>query len=140
MNLFDDNEWSRWINQARHTLKASLDDQKAGNFNWACFKAQQAAEYTAKALLRGLGDSASGRSVFKLLDKFSEKGINVPQAIETNARTLDIHYIPSRYPNAYPEGSPYEFYEESHSVSAARAAKEIIEFVEEVRGKLAQSP
>jgi HEPN domain-containing protein len=30
-----------------------MDDHKAGNFNWACFKTQQAAEYAVKAILRG---------------------------------------------------------------------------------------
>jgi HEPN domain-containing protein len=37
-------EWERWLAQARWDLKAARDSAAAGNFEWACFQAQQAAE------------------------------------------------------------------------------------------------
>ena len=48
-----------WVRQARYDLKAARDSLKAGNFEWACFQAQQGAE---KALIAYLTTSqASGR-------------------------------------------------------------------------------
>jgi len=37
-------EAKRWLAQARRDLKAAKDSSSAGNFEWACFQAQQAAE------------------------------------------------------------------------------------------------
>jgi len=42
---------------------------------------------------------------------------------------LDRHYIPSRYPNAYAAGSPFEFYDESTAREAIGAARKVLELV-----------
>jgi HEPN domain-containing protein len=49
------------------------------------------------------------------------------------ARTLDAHYIPSRYPNAHPAGPAHEAYDENISAQAIAAAEKI---VREVEGRL----
>jgi len=46
------------------------------------------------------------------------------------ARELDRHYIPSRYPNAHPAGTPHEAYDSSVSERALKAAERILESVE----------
>ena len=76
--------------------------------NW--FKAQQAAEYAVKGLLYGFGIMAYGHSVVNLLGRLKEK-MKIPAEILRMARLLDRHYIPPRYPNAHPEGSPFEYYD-----------------------------
>ncbi|HIC93237.1 MAG TPA: HEPN domain-containing protein [Anaerolineae bacterium] len=64
-SLFDQDEFFRWMRQAEHTLTSAQRDAAEGDYSWACFKAQQAAEYAAKALLRGLGLPAFGHSILR---------------------------------------------------------------------------
>jgi HEPN domain-containing protein len=42
---------------------------------------------------------------------------------------LEKFYIPTRYPDAYPEGSPYEFYDTEEAEKALKCSSKIIEFV-----------
>ena len=46
---------SRWFDQAKWDLKAARDSEAAGNYEWACFQAQQAAEKALKAFLLAVG-------------------------------------------------------------------------------------
>jgi HEPN domain-containing protein len=38
--LFDEDQFSRWLQQAEHTLRSASSDLKSGDHNWACFKSQ----------------------------------------------------------------------------------------------------
>ncbi|MGC9149434.1 MAG: HEPN domain-containing protein [Sulfolobales archaeon] len=44
------------------------------------------------------------------------------------ARELDRHYIPSRYPNAHPAGTPHEAYDHETSRRAIECARRIIDY------------
>jgi len=55
--------------------------------------------------------------------------VKLPNELLTYARELDRHYIPSRYPNAHPAGSPHEAYDESTSKRTLEAAEAILNFV-----------
>ena len=46
-----------------------------------------------------------------------------------NARELDLHYIPARYPNGLPGGFPHSFYGEKTARSAIQSAERIIQAV-----------
>lgn len=85
-----------------------------------------------KGLLRGFGRPAFGHALFRLLQALAETGLVIPPALEEGARLLDAHYIPARYPDAYPEGSPYEYYTPSRAKEALQAARSILGWVEEV--------
>jgi HEPN domain-containing protein len=128
--VLDENEYSRWLKAAKNTLKSAQGDLERGDFNWACFKAQQASELSVKALLHGIGLPAYGHSVSKLLTNIP--GIEVPEDILQGAITLDKYYVPARYPNAWPEGSPHEYFSKSDAMRAVKYAEEIIKWVEEV--------
>ena len=129
--MFDREEFERWIAQAEYTLKSAENDLNSNFYSWACFKAQQAAEYAVKALLFGLGIMAYGHSIKRLLDLLSRETekVAVPEELFDLARLLDRHYIPPRYPDAYIEGAPYEYYGKKDAIEAINAAKEIISFV-----------
>ncbi len=129
--MFDEEEYRRWMDQAEYTLRSAENDMKAGFYSWACFKAQQAGEYAVKALLYGMGVMTYGHSIKKLLDVLSRKA-DVPEELFNKARLLDRHYIPPRYPDAYIEGSPYEYYGENDAREAINAAREIIEFIRRI--------
>lgn len=134
-SLFDWDEFDRWFRQAEDTLRSAGNDLRSRDFNWACFKAQQAAEYAVKALLRGVGLGAHGHSILKLLEELEKAGTVIPRQVKGHARTLDRHYIPPRYPNAYPEGSPFEFYEEGTAEEALAAAEELLRFVRSLQDR-----
>ncbi|MBC7080808.1 MAG: HEPN domain-containing protein [Thermoplasmatales archaeon] len=130
--MFDKEEFERWIKQAEKTFESAVKDKNNGDYNWCCFKAQQAGEYAVKGLLYGLGIFASGHSIVNLLGKIKDLE---KEEILREARLLDRHYIPPRYPNAHPEGTPFEYYDAETAEEALRASKKIIDFVKRGREK-----
>lgn len=127
MSPFDHDEYKRWLSQARHTFVSAQGDVRDTDYAWAAFKAQQAAEYAVKALLRGLGRPAFGHALQRLINELGE---GIPEEIRNAGRLLDRHYIPTRYPDAYPEGSPHEYYDADAAEEALGAAERIITWVE----------
>ncbi len=130
--MLDESEYVRWLSSARRTLDSAVGDLGRGDYNWACFKAQQAAEVGVKALLRGLGLPSYGHSISKLVLILRSKGVEVPNDIVLKAKKLDKYYIPTRYPNAWAEGAPHEYYSREDADDAIKCAKDIIEWVESV--------
>lgn len=59
-----------------------------------------------KAVFQRLGAVAWGHSVAGLLEELAQK-LPVPEALLDAASELDKAYIPSRYPDALPEGAPF---------------------------------
>ncbi len=68
-------------------------------------------------------------SVLKLLEELEEAGPTVSEDLSSYARSLDRHYILPRYPNAYPAGAPFEFYDEKTAKEALEYAGSILKFV-----------
>ncbi len=88
-------EWPRWRAQAQPTLASSRKDLEEG-------------EYALKGLLRGLGGPALGHLI---------------QALKEAGRTLEAPSLPARYPDAYPEGSPYGYPTRARAGEALRAGE-----------------
>jgi HEPN domain-containing protein len=65
--LADVEEYKRWIGQAERTFELIDADIEYGGYSWACFRAQQAAEFAVKALLYLFGIPAFGHEISKLL-------------------------------------------------------------------------
>jgi len=125
-------EARRWLAQARRDIKAARDSASAGNFEWACFQAQQAAEKALKAVFHGLGRGAWGHSLVELLEGLSEVYPDASSLLPA-ARELDRHYIPSRYPNAFESGYPGMYYDEETAGRALERGEVILRWAE---GKL----
>jgi HEPN domain-containing protein len=125
---FDKQEFERWMKQAKYTLESASEDLQHGRYSWCCFKSQQAAEYAVKGLLYGLGLIPLGHSVTKLLTRLERRGIQTKEILK-HARLLDRHYIPTRYPNAHPEGAPFEYYDEGSAKEALRNAERILQAI-----------
>lgn len=124
---FDWDAYRRWMAQAANTLASARVDADHGFHNWCCFKAQQAGEYAVKAILYGLGVPAIGHSIVSLSERLREIGVETYEDFMTDARLLDRHYIPPRYPDAYPSGSPHDYYDSAASSEALRACERVIE-------------
>lgn len=129
LDPWDAPEFARWLRQAEHTLESARRDVAEADLAWGAFKAQQAAEFALKALLRGLGQPAMGHSVRRLLEEVRALRIAPPPELSDAARRLEMHYIPSRYPDAYPEGSPFEFYTPDVAAQALDDAQATLAFV-----------
>ena len=125
--MFNQAEWSRYLSQARHTLASARRDIDDGDFAWACFKSQQAAEMAAKGLIRACGGLATGHSVVSLLQA---AGDEVPEGVAHCARELDKVYIPTRYPDAYDAGSPHEYFDHRDATAHVECAAAIIAHLE----------
>jgi len=122
-------EYERWMRQAGRTLESARNDLDDRYYEWASFKAQQAAELAVKALLRGLGYAPVGHSITRLLRELREEGFGIPREILSMAMELDRNYIAPRYPDAYPEGSPFEYYSKDVAEKLISYAEGIIEFL-----------
>ena len=123
-------EAKRWFSEALWDYETALILYRAKRWNAVCFYAHQAAEKATKALLYSVNEAPWGHSVRVLLERFFEvRGYEKREDLLTLARELDRHYIPSRYPNAHPAGTPHEAYDEETARRALRAAKEILLFV-----------
>ena len=118
IDFLDNDEYNRWIKHAEKTLESAISDSSSGFYNWACFKAQHAAEYAVKAYLRGTGINPSGHAVSLLLKNagFNENIIDI-------ARIIDKLYIPTRYTDVWSEGIPDDYYALSDAENAIEAAK-----------------
>jgi HEPN domain-containing protein len=117
-----------WFRQAERDLEQAEDSRRAGRHEWACFAAHQAAEKAVKALHLSLGQEAWGHVVAKLLQELPPE-VSVPGDLVEKGRVLDNFYIPTRYPNAHPQGAPFEHYGPLQSTEAITYASEIAQFV-----------
>ncbi len=116
-----------WLDQATGDLEHARSDLERGFYEWACFSAQQAAEKAVKAVFQKMGAEAWGHSVADLLQELG-KHRPVGPALVDGALELDKAYIPTRYPNAHPSGSPRGRYTEREATRLIGYAEEIVDF------------
>lgn len=128
--MLDHVEYERWMAAARATLNSAHGDLERGDYNWACFKAQQAGELAVKALLHGIGAPRAGHSITLLLERLRETGLEPPGNIVECAQLLDKMYIPTRYPDAWSEGPPHIYYNRGDAGEAISCAARIIQWVD----------
>ena len=122
--------WVDWLEDAEDDYAAATDLARLGRYSKACFLSQQAAEKALKALLMArVGRYERTHSVYALLLTAERSGIEVPQELKDAAEELDRHYVPSRYPNAWPWGPPHAHYREKDAENCLKNAKTILEYV-----------
>lgn len=120
----------RWLDESLWDLETATVLHREKRYNAAVFYAHQAAEKAVKALLYYVNEAPWGHSVRVLLERYLKgRGLNIDRDLLRCARELDRHYIPSRYPNAHPGGTPHEAYDEETSNDALKASNKIIDYV-----------
>ena len=119
-----------WLEQARRDLRHAEGSVGLGDYEWACFASQQAAEKALKALYQALGAEAWGHDLTRLLRRLRELGVEPPEELVAYAAILDKHYVAARYPSAYTEGYPGEHYTRLEAEQCIRAARAILGWVE----------
>ena len=124
-----------WINEAEGDLEHARSDLKGKYYNWACFSAQQAAEKAVKAVFQKMGAEAWGHSVADLLKELSKKH-QIPERLINGALELDKAYIPTRYPNVHPSGSPRNLYTKEESRRLIGYAEKIVRSCSDLLSKI----
>lgn len=124
-----------WMDQAQGDLEHAKSDLERAFYDWACFSAQQAAEKAVKAVFQKMGAEAWGHSVADLLEELSSS-CSVPEKLRDGALELDKAYIPARYPNAHPSGSPRRRYTRTEAERMVIHAEQIIRFCESLLSTL----
>jgi HEPN domain-containing protein len=122
---------------ARHWLNAALVDREvareiAERFpQVATFHAQQAAEKALKAVLvLRAGDAPRSHLIDSLLEALFSIQMEVPGEIISAARSLEKHYLPTRYPDALGGGDPAKAYSQGDAVAAIEAGERVLKWVE----------
>ncbi len=119
-----------WLAQAIHDLEHARHASEDGDYDWACFAAQQAAEKSVKALFLSLGGDGWGHVVTRLLLDL-ENRLTIPEELVQAARRLDKHYIPTRYPNGFDLGAPKDYYTADEARQAVEDAERIYDFCQQ---------
>ena len=128
--------YADWLRQAEADLRHAGHAREGGAHEWACFAAQQAAEKAIKAVLPSGRADARGHAVTALIGQVATAGDVGPELIEC-AKTLDKHYIPTRYPSGFDAGAPADFYTSKDSSDAVACAERLLDFA---RGRVGTGP
>jgi HEPN domain-containing protein len=125
-------EAERWFRQAEYDLRAARHAREGRFYFAACFHAQQGAEKALKACRYAQGERiVLGHSVFRLAEECAQADPRFKRLARECGR-LDLFYIPTRYPNGLPGGTPAEIYTEAEAELALRLAQQVLDLVAEV--------
>ncbi len=111
-----------WLNQAKNDFLWAQDGVGKGFYSQVCFISQQAAEKAIKAIAYHKEFEVKGHSITKIA-----RAIGINSSVEEAGKRLDIYYISSRYPDALPEGAPFEFFSAEQANKALEDAHLIIQ-------------
>lgn len=120
------NRAADWFAQAAVDLQHARHSREVGDFEWACFAAQQVAEKAVEAVYLHLGGEGWGHSVSRLLKDLAER-LPAAEVLLERAKRFDRHYIPTRYPNGFDVGTPREDYTRRDADEAIADAESILE-------------
>ena len=86
-----------------------------------------------KSLLYYKGITAWGHSIVDLLNSCEKIQISVNKNIKNVAQKLEKHYSSSRYPDALPDLTPKEAYDDSIAEDIQQKSQKILDFVTKER-------
>ena len=134
---FDIQEFSRWRATASDAAETAHILARAGRHSAACFHAEKAAQLCLKALLHGLGLPAWGHDLIDLGRRCAaELGKSWPAELDRALVELSRYYIPTRYPDANPGGTPAENYGAEDSQAASGHAGTVLDVVSDAWASL----
>ena len=121
-------EAKRWFEDALEDLRVAELLLETGHYAASCFHSQQAAEKAVRALLYANEVEARGHSIRELLGR--RTGLDV-RGLFDDARLLDKHYAPPRYPSLHPGilSPAFELYGRGDAEACLRSARNVVEFV-----------
>lgn len=112
-----------WLKQAKNDFLFAKAALQAGFFAQTCFICQQCSEKALKAILYHRGASAViTHSLMKLCEVLS-----VNHKLLAASKVLDRYYLTARYPDALPDGAPFETFSKNEAEEAVRFAQLFIQ-------------
>jgi HEPN domain-containing protein len=129
--LIKKEKYELWLAEAQNDFIMGETLLAANIFNGAVFHFQQAAEKAIKSLLLYSNLQPWGHSILNLIQDYESSGQNVDPELKDNARALDQHYTASRYPDAMPDITPMDAYDESTALTLKERSQAIIDFVKD---------
>lgn len=119
-----------WLAEARADLRHAESSIGMGDYNWACFAAQQATEKALRALvLHALGEYPRGHDLVKLYRKVKDY-IAISLSEAALAR-LSAYYTLARYPNAGIE-RPFEEISKEQTEEATLIARGVLDEITKI--------
>jgi HEPN domain-containing protein len=126
----DEPEFRRWRGEADRALAGARAQGDIRLYNWACFGAQQAAQLALKGLLHGIGGAPWGHDLVELGNAADATGLRLTEDVQAALRRLGRHYIPARYPDAYPAGEPGQHYGPADAEQAFDDGERVLKWVD----------
>ncbi|WP_411875718.1 HEPN domain-containing protein [Vulcanococcus limneticus] len=127
------NRSADWLHQAQADLAQAELSAGAGHHEWACFACHQAVEKALKALHLHHGQLSWGRGLgrsFRDLPPAVAQALDAEVAdLEDRLRVLDVLYIPTRYPDSFPEGAPTDHFGRLQSQDALCHARALVDAI-----------
>lgn len=131
--MLDAAEYQRWRTTAADHLLVARHDAAGGFHSAAVLQSEQAAQCGLKALLHGVGEAGAARH-HGLLSLSSgaqdHAGLQIEPGQREDLARLAREYLPSRYPDALPEGTPTSHYGPADSAWAVETAGRTIAAVD----------
>jgi HEPN domain-containing protein len=125
MNGSNEQEGVRWYLQGAKDGKTAEKNAQGGDFEVSCFLFHQAAEKILKGYLCLRGErSLEGHSAMRLAARCGEHDERFRGLLKV-CSLLDLFYIPTRYPYAWPDGAPYEHFTLEHAQQAMDAFQDV---------------
>jgi len=122
-------EGRRWLAQAENDLAFAELGAREGFFAQACFNGQQAAEKALKAFLYSRGaEQVFGHSVADLITECAKLDSEFAP-LKARVAPLDQFYVPTRYPNSLPGGTPAEAFGRADATRAIEMTSEVLALV-----------
>ena len=122
-----------WFRQAEADLGLARLSAEAGRHEWCCFACHQAVEKGLKALHLHLDQQVWGHGLgrsFRELPVDARAGlVERVDDLEDRFRVLDAFYIPTRYPDSFPEGAPTDHFGRLQSSDAINHARALVEAI-----------
>ncbi len=139
MGVLDRPEFDRWRSQADRTHDTARLVADGASHGWACFLCEQAAQLAVKGLLHAIGEEAWGHDLPQLVVRAAGALGADWSTVTDAAEELSRHYIPARYPDAHPSGTPYDHYNPTSSRLAFGYADAVIDAVDAAWGQLREA-
>lgn len=121
-------ETKRWLLQAEDDFRfVQWIAEERVFFDKGCFMSQQAGEKILKACLYAIGKRVVlGHSLFEMVLELADQDAGF-ESVKSEAKRLDRFYIPARYPNGLPGGTPFQVYSTEELEEARRDLRKVFD-------------
>ena len=113
-------EYEEWINKAKSDLKAAFNSLNSKDYDWACFKSQQAIEKALKGMY-----IKKFHELLKIHDLvLLSKKVSAPDNIIVLCSKINPSYIDTRYPDVF------KIYTKEDAEQTLNYSKEVLKWIE----------